>query len=129
MLRRTGSSRRGFLPILGTCGCVGMPEVLVESVTFLFTDIEGSTALWEADPEAMRGALQRHNKLLSAAVENHGGYVFKTVGDAFCVTFDKAVDALAAAYEMQLQIANEPWRTRGAHEGPGGAPHRRCTHE
>jgi HD-like signal output (HDOD) protein/class 3 adenylate cyclase len=88
-----------------------MPEVLVESVTFVFTDIEGSTALWEADPETMRGALQRHNKLLSAAVENHGGYVFKTVGDAFCVTFDHAPDALAAAYEMQLQIANEPWRT------------------
>ena len=72
-----------------------MPEVLVESVTFLFTDIEGSTALWEADPETMRGALQRHNKLLSAAVENHGGYVFKTVGDAYCVTFDHAPDALA----------------------------------
>jgi len=111
MPRRAVSSASAVVPILGTCGCAGMGDVLVESVTFLFTDIEGSTALWEADPETMRGALQRHNKLLSAACENHGGYVFKTVGDAFCVTFDRAPDALAAAYEMQRQIGKEPWRT------------------
>jgi class 3 adenylate cyclase len=64
------------------------------TVTFLFTDIEGSTSLWETESQAMRVALQRHNVLLSAAIERHHGCVFKTVGDAFCVTFDDATDAL-----------------------------------
>jgi class 3 adenylate cyclase len=66
------------------------------TVTFLFTDIEGSTSLWERESVAMRAALQRHNVLLSSAIEGHGGYVFKTVGDAFCVTFDDAAEALRA---------------------------------
>ena len=54
------------------------------TITFLFTDIEGSTRLWEEHPEAMREALARHDELLRQAIESHGGQVFKTVGDAFC---------------------------------------------
>ena len=57
------------------------------TVTFLFTDIEGSTRMWERDPVAMRSALSRHDEILNEAIERHGGYVFKTVGDAFCAAF------------------------------------------
>jgi putative nucleotidyltransferase with HDIG domain len=95
------------------------------TVTFLFTDIEGSTSLWETESQAMRVALQRHNVLLSAAIERHHGCVFKTVGDAFCVTFDDATDALGAARQIQMSLAAEKWPTRGGlrvrvalHTGP-----------
>src|SRR5918994_1878119 len=54
------------------------------TLTFLFTDIEGSTRLWQHDAQAMKAALARHDKLLALAIEERGGYVFKIVGDAFC---------------------------------------------
>ncbi len=95
------------------------------TVTFLFTDIEGSTGLWEQESEAMRAALQRHNALLSAAIQQHHGYVFKTVGDAFCATYDAAADAIAAACQIQTALAAERWPTRkplrvriALHSGP-----------
>ena len=65
------------------------------TVTFLFTDIEGSTGLWEAAPEAMRSALERHDAILRGAVDDFGGYVFATGGDGFAVAFARAADALA----------------------------------
>ena len=64
------------------------------TVTSLFTDIEGSTKLWEQHPEAMRKALARHDTILRTAIEDSGGYVFKTIGDAFCCA---AFDAAPAA--------------------------------
>jgi predicted ATPase/class 3 adenylate cyclase len=70
------------------------------AVTFAFTDIEGSTTRWERNRGAMQEALRRHNAILRAAIEQHGGRVFKTVGDAFCAAFarpDNAVAAMAAA--------------------------------
>jgi putative nucleotidyltransferase with HDIG domain len=82
------------------------------TLTFLFTDIEGSTALWEQEPERMRAALQRHNSLLSAAAERYHGRVFKTVGDAFCVTFHRAADAVGAACRIQESLGTESWPTR-----------------
>ena len=51
------------------------------TVTFLFTDIEGSTQRWDRYQEAMRVAVERHDAMLRRAIERHGGYVFKTVGD------------------------------------------------
>jgi class 3 adenylate cyclase len=54
------------------------------TVTFFFTDIEGSARLWERHPQAMQSALSRHDDILREAIEERGGYVFKTVGDAFC---------------------------------------------
>ena len=60
------------------------------TVTLLFTDIEGSTRLWESQPVQMHAALVRHDLLVRSAVEAAGGYVFKTVGDAFCVAFPTA---------------------------------------
>nr|WP_309695860.1 tetratricopeptide repeat protein [Armatimonas sp.] len=79
------------------------------TVTFLFTDIEGSTKLWEVQPEAMQIALARHDALLRDAIETHNGYVFKTIGDAFCAAFPTAPDALCAALAAQLALTGEPW--------------------
>jgi len=79
------------------------------TVTLLFTDIEGSTRLWETQQAAMRTALARHDALLRSAIRAHRGHVFKTVGDAFCAAFHTAPDAVAAALEAQRAIVAEPW--------------------
>ncbi len=78
-------------------------------VTFLFTDIEGSTRLWEQRPAAMRPALARHDALLREAIEAHGGYVFNTVGDAFCAAFAYPGAALAAALAGQRALRAADW--------------------
>jgi class 3 adenylate cyclase len=57
------------------------------TVTFFFTDIQGSTRLWKRDAKRMQRALARHDKILKGMVESHGGYVFKMVGDACCAAF------------------------------------------
>src|SRR5215213_6610390 len=86
-----------------------MPDFPAGTVTFLFTDIEGSTALWERESEAMAAAVARHLELLDAAIAEHGGYHFQTVGDGLQVAFATAPDALAAAVRAQQVIAAEPW--------------------
>ena len=78
-------------------------------VTFLFTDIEDSTSLWECRPEAMRRALTRHNALLNDAVARHGGRVFKTMGDAFCAAFGDGNGAVRAALDAQAALQAEAW--------------------
>jgi predicted ATPase/class 3 adenylate cyclase len=77
------------------------------AVTFAFTDIEGSTRRWERDEAAMRAAVRRHDALVRAAIEERSGYVFKTIGDAFCAAFGQAQDALAAMLEAQRRLAAE----------------------
>ena len=77
------------------------------TVTFLFTDVVGSTRLWEADPEAMRRSLARHDGVVREAIEARKGHVFKTVGDAFCAAFDSAIDALEAALAAQQSFCVE----------------------
>jgi class 3 adenylate cyclase len=62
-------------------------------VTVLFTDIEGSTRLWERHPENMPRVLAQHDDLLRACIESHGGQVFKTIGAAFCAAFEDVVCA------------------------------------
>src|SRR5258708_16938784 len=81
-----------------------MSNLPTGTVTFLFTDIEGSTKLWEEQPDAMRVALARHNELMRAAIESNGGHVFKTVGDAFCAAFESPSGALLAALASQQRI-------------------------
>ena len=83
------------------------------TVTFLFTDIEGSTRLWEKFPDGMKIALARHDEVLRAAIEAHGGYVFKTMGDAFCAAFPTAPDALDATLEAQRSLSAEGWGETG----------------
>src|SRR6476469_2392257 len=79
------------------------------NVTFLFTDIEGSTRRWERHPEAMQAAVERHDMLLREAIEAHRGYVFKTVGDAFCAAFPTVRDAVEAVVDAQRGISVEEW--------------------
>jgi class 3 adenylate cyclase len=90
-----------------------MPELPSGTVTFLFTDIEGSTQRWQQQPEAMGPALARHDRLLRDAIEAHGGAVFKTVGDAFCAAFVDPTAALAAALTAQRALFGEPWGQTG----------------
>ena len=79
------------------------------TVTFLCTDIEGSTRLWETQQAAMQVALPRHDELVRQCIAGHHGHVFKTGGDAFCAAFHTASDALAAALESQRAIHAERW--------------------
>jgi predicted ATPase/class 3 adenylate cyclase len=86
------------------------------ALTFLFTDIEGSTRLWEGHPEAMQEALARHDAMLRGAITAHGGRVFKTLGDSFCACFGSAGDALASAVEVQREMfaARGTWEPIGS---------------
>ncbi len=86
-----------------------MGELPTGTVTFLFTDIEGSTRLWEQYADAMERALARHNAIVAHAVGAHGGHVFKTGGDAFCCAFASATDAVAAALTAQQSLHAEAW--------------------
>jgi len=79
------------------------------TITFLFTDIEGSTKLWERHPDAMKAALARHDALLKQAIEARGGYVFKTIGDAFCAAFAEPTDALEGVLAAQRSLQSEKW--------------------
>ena len=69
-----------------------MPDLPTGTVTFLFTDIEGSTTRWEQHREAMQTALARHDAILREAIEGHGGVVFKTADDVFYAVFTTAPD-------------------------------------
>jgi class 3 adenylate cyclase/tRNA A-37 threonylcarbamoyl transferase component Bud32 len=81
-------------------------------VTFFFTDIQGSTAMWERDARRMQAALARHDEILRSVITEHGGLVFKMVGDACCAAFSSASDALEAALAAQRAIFAEPWDDR-----------------
>jgi class 3 adenylate cyclase len=76
-----------------------MPDLPSGTVTFLFTDIEGSTALWERDQQAMMLAVARHLQLLREHVAAHDGVVFKIVGDGVQAAFPTAPDAIAATLD------------------------------
>jgi predicted ATPase/class 3 adenylate cyclase len=81
------------------------------TVTFLLTDIEGSTRLWESVPEGMEAALERHNRLLVGVIEDHSGVVVTSrgEGESFFAVFASAVAAVEAAGECQLALAREAW--------------------
>jgi TolB-like protein/class 3 adenylate cyclase/tetratricopeptide (TPR) repeat protein len=84
------------------------------TVTFLFTDIEGSTRLWETQREAMTEALSRHDTLLRQCIESRGGHIFKTGGDAFCAAFATAASAVEAALAAQRSFRAEVWPDQAA---------------
>jgi predicted ATPase/class 3 adenylate cyclase len=73
-------------------------------VTFLFTDVEGSTRRWEADADAMRAALAAHDEVLRAAIEEHGGWLFKHTGDGVCAAFASPRSAVDAAVTAQRAL-------------------------
>jgi class 3 adenylate cyclase len=88
-------------------------ELPAGTLTFLLTDIEGSTRLWESEPGAMEVALQRHDRLLAEVIEGHGGAVATSrgEGDSFFAVFHSAVSAVEAAGVCQLRLGREAWPT------------------
>jgi predicted ATPase/class 3 adenylate cyclase/DNA-binding CsgD family transcriptional regulator len=92
-------------------GRMGFPS---GTVTLLFTDVEDSMGLWDADREAMAEASARHNRLVREQIEVAGGQVFKTVGEAFRAVFADPPAALSSAVAVQRAVGSESW--------PSGAP-------
>ncbi len=90
-----------------------MSTVPTGTVSFLFTDIEGSTRLWQLHPEAMKAALDRHHVLLQQTLEANGGYVFQIIGDAFCAAFHTGSESVAAALAAQRALTAEQWGQAG----------------
>ena len=113
------------------------------TVTFLFTEVEGSTRLWAADKDSMSASLLVHDAILRNAIEGNGRYVFTTAGDSFAAAFGRASDAVRAATESQRALIDASWpgpavKVRvGLHLGEaeerGGAPPLRlipmCAHQ
>jgi len=79
------------------------------TVTFLFTDIEGSTKLAQEYPDKWEALRERHHAILQSAMDAHNGFVFQIIGDAFCAAFHKASDGLSAALEAQRKLQTENW--------------------
>jgi predicted ATPase/class 3 adenylate cyclase len=90
-----------------------LAELPSGTVTFLFTDLEGSTRLWEQHPEAMSSALARHDQIIGDAIASHGGHVVKMRGDGFHAVFGTAADAMHAAMEAQRALTAESWGATG----------------
>ncbi len=86
-----------------------MTERPTGTMTFLFTDVEGSTRLWEDHPADMQVALELHDQILRSAIEARDGYVFSTAGDAFAAAFARADDAVEAARSAQDRLAAASW--------------------
>ena len=78
-------------------------------VSFLFTDVEGSTKLWDADSDAMAASLQLHDQIMREEIDAHGGHVFSTAGDAFAVAFGRDEDAVSASTAIQLRLLAADW--------------------
>src|SRR5215216_4792905 len=79
------------------------------TVTFLFTDIEGSTRLAQQYPEAMPALLARHREILQESIQAQGGYIFQVVGDSFSAAFHSAREALLAALDAQIHLYHADW--------------------
>ena len=81
------------------------------TVTFLFTDVEGSTGLWEREPDGMQVALAAHDDIMRTVIESFGGVVFSTAGDSFSAAFSTPAQALDAATALQVQLSVQQWPT------------------
>lgn len=80
-----------------------------ELSTFVFTDVEGSTPLWAADPTAMSASLALHDSIVRTAIEERDGRVFSTAGDSFAAAFASAIDAVECAQHIQDQLGSAAW--------------------
>eukprot|EP01064_Diplonema_japonicum_P001520 TRINITY_DN1098_c0_g2_i1.p1 TRINITY_DN1098_c0_g2~~TRINITY_DN1098_c0_g2_i1.p1 ORF type:complete len:808 (+),score=88.74 TRINITY_DN1098_c0_g2_i1:79-2502(+) len=78
-------------------------------VSVMFTDIQGSTAIWEDCPEGMKKALKIHNNTIRSHLDQSKGYEVKTIGDAFMVAFESVPDAVSCALGIQTDLLNAPW--------------------
>ena len=97
------------IPAAGNLGA----RPAAQTLTFLFTDIEGSTVLWEQFPDAMPASLAQHDRILRTAVEREGGRVVKTTGDGIMAVFGGAGDGLVASLHAQLGLQRESWSVTG----------------
>ena len=99
-------------PVSGLRDPVGMADQSSPpsgTVTFLFTDVEGSTRLWAADAEAMSGSLRSHDAVLEETIAAAGGYVFARAGDSFAAAFGRTSDAVSAAERAQAELSAVAW--------------------
>eukprot|EP01064_Diplonema_japonicum_P001111 TRINITY_DN10710_c0_g1_i4.p1 TRINITY_DN10710_c0_g1~~TRINITY_DN10710_c0_g1_i4.p1 ORF type:complete len:624 (+),score=127.78 TRINITY_DN10710_c0_g1_i4:1-1872(+) len=85
------------------------PGLQTSEATIVFTDIQGSTATWEACPEGMKEALQVHNEVVRTSIAEHNGYEVKTIGDAFMVAFDTVAEAVRFSLMAQEELLAQPW--------------------
>jgi predicted ATPase/class 3 adenylate cyclase len=90
-----------------------MSDPAPETLTFVFTDLESSTRLWERFPEAMKAAVERHDAILAEAVEHSDGRVVKAMGDGLMAVFPSAPDGVRACLEAQRMLAAESWDETG----------------
>jgi predicted ATPase/class 3 adenylate cyclase len=88
-------------------------DIPSETLTFLFTDIEGSTRLSQIHPDAMTMVLARHHAILNTAIESNHGHTFQIIGDSFCAAFHNALDAVNAALDGQRNLRAEDWGETG----------------
>ena len=102
-----------------------LPQLPTGTVTFLFSDIQGSVPLWEQKPAAMQAAIARHHAIVREGIEANGGHVFKVIGDAFQAAFTFAPQAFAAALAIQCALCETDWGDlsplcvrMGLHTGP-----------
>ena len=79
------------------------------TVTFLFTDVEGSTRRWDEHPDAMRAAMATHDRVVRQKIETNGGTIFTTAGDEFCAAFSSPLSAIDAAIETQIMLGEQDW--------------------
>jgi class 3 adenylate cyclase len=98
-----------FIDTLGQAGPARDSGLPTGTLVFLFTDVEGSTTLWERERAAAEQMIARHDAIMRQTMDAYGGHVFNTAGDAFHVAFTTASDALDAALAAQRALAAEPW--------------------
>ena len=91
------------------------------TLTFLFSDVVGSTRLWAADSEAMSASLRIHDRIFRDSISEHGGYVFATAGDSFAAAFARASAAVDCAEAIQAALAEVP-EVEALVYMPDGAP-------
>jgi predicted ATPase/class 3 adenylate cyclase len=96
-----------MLSVIANVFAVAQPPA--GTVTFLFTDIEGSTRLWECAMDSMKVALERHDSILRSVIEENLGYIFATGGDGFAAAFSRVGEALATAEAAQAMLRAESW--------------------
>jgi class 3 adenylate cyclase len=93
----------------GRCATQTNSNPVPDTFSFLFTDVEGSTRLWEQHPEAMQTALARHDAILREAIEAQGGHIVKTTGDGCHAVFETALGGVLATLAAQRALEADPW--------------------
>jgi predicted ATPase/class 3 adenylate cyclase len=91
-----------------------LPSPSIQIRTFLYTDLQGSTSLWEQFPDSIEDAIARHDEILRETVIKHNGSIFRVVGDGLCAVFENASQALEAALQAQIALQAEPWGEIGS---------------